>query len=164
MSFKKSVIQRRVHAFAGIKYSTTSRVLPQANSSSEAVFGRENTGSGFFQRCLAKKRGSTPEERRFWRDGIYEQIREVMPLRGSLGIERMCACGPGRWSLLMQEEGFEPEVICSPVIRKTGTRVPASGVTGNILVTRHLQYNPTSIEQSSKSRTVWCERCPRQRG
>jgi len=25
-----------------------------------------------------------------WRDGIYEQIREVMPLQGRLSIERMC--------------------------------------------------------------------------
>ncbi len=44
----------------------------------------------FFQRCLAESRGSTPEERRFWRDGIYDQIREVMSLQGSLSIERMC--------------------------------------------------------------------------
>jgi len=32
----------------------------------------------------------TPEERQFWRDGIYDQIREVMSLRGSLSIERTC--------------------------------------------------------------------------
>ena len=25
-----------------------------------------------------------------WRDGIYDQIREVMPMQGSLSIERMC--------------------------------------------------------------------------
>jgi hypothetical protein len=31
-----------------------------------------------------------PEERRLWRDGIYDQIREVMPLQGNLSIERMC--------------------------------------------------------------------------
>jgi hypothetical protein len=49
-------------------------------------------GSGFFQGCLAKSEGSTPEERRLWRDGIYDQIREVMPLQGqgNLSIERMC--------------------------------------------------------------------------
>jgi hypothetical protein len=27
---------------------------------------------------------------RVWRDGIYEQIRELMSLRGSLSVERMC--------------------------------------------------------------------------
>jgi hypothetical protein len=32
----------------------------------------------------------TPEARRNWQDGIYEQIREVMILQGSLSIERMC--------------------------------------------------------------------------
>jgi len=41
-------------------------------------------------KCLAKSQGSTSEERRFWRDGIYDQIREVMPLQGNLSIERIC--------------------------------------------------------------------------
>jgi hypothetical protein len=31
----------------------------------------------------------TPESRRFWRDDIYDQIREMMSLQGSLSIERM---------------------------------------------------------------------------
>ena len=44
----------------------------------------------FFKGCPAKSRGSTPEEQRKWRDGIYEQIREVMSMTGSLSIERMC--------------------------------------------------------------------------
>jgi Integrase core domain len=44
--------------------------------------------------CLAKGRGSTPEERRNWRDGIFEQIRAVMLLQGSLSIERMCQLVP----------------------------------------------------------------------
>jgi putative transposase len=56
----------------------------------ETSASRENAGSGFFQGCLAKSQGSTPEERRLWRDGIYDQIREVMPLQGNLSIERMC--------------------------------------------------------------------------
>jgi putative transposase len=52
--------------------------------------GTEGAGGGFFQRCLAKSRGSTPERQQLWRDGIYEQVREVMPMQGSLSIERMC--------------------------------------------------------------------------
>jgi hypothetical protein len=36
----------------------------------------------FFQRCLAKSRGSTPAERKRWREGIYDQIREVMSMQG----------------------------------------------------------------------------------
>src|SRR5262249_18328273 len=47
----------------------------------------------FFQRCLAKSRGSTPEEQRIWREGVYDQIRELMPMQGSLSIERMCQLG-----------------------------------------------------------------------
>jgi len=38
----------------------------------------------------AKSRGSTPEERYEWREAIYDEIQEVMPLQGSLSIERMC--------------------------------------------------------------------------
>ena len=53
-------------------------------SPTEAGAGGQDAGGGFFQRCLAKSRGSTPEERRFWRDGIYDQIREVMSIARQL--------------------------------------------------------------------------------
>jgi hypothetical protein len=43
-----------------------------------------------FRPCLAKGRGSTPCEQQVWQEGIYDQIREVMPLQGNLSIERMC--------------------------------------------------------------------------
>ena len=52
--------------------------------------GREGSVARFFQRCLAKSRGSMPEQRNHWRDGIYDQIREVMPMQGKLSVERMC--------------------------------------------------------------------------
>ena len=61
-----------------------------SKSAVEAVAGREDDGSGFFQRCLAKSRGSTPAEQQLWRADIYDQIREVMSRQGSLSIERMC--------------------------------------------------------------------------
>src|SRR5215469_11297096 len=67
---------------------------PKRKPTAQAAAGGEDPGSGFFQRCLAKSRGSTPEERRDWRDGIYEQIREVMLLQGSLSIDRMCQLVP----------------------------------------------------------------------
>src|SRR6516225_11085659 len=70
--------------------------LPKRKPTAKAAAGREDPGSGFFQRCLAKSRGPTPEERRNWRDGIFEQIREVMLLQGSLSIERMCQLVPVR--------------------------------------------------------------------
>ena len=40
-------------------------------------------GAGFFQRCRAKSTGSTPEERYQWREGLYDEIQELMPLQGS---------------------------------------------------------------------------------
>jgi transposase InsO family protein len=39
---------------------------------------------------FANNRGSTPARYRLWRDGIYEHIRELMPLQGRLSIEHMC--------------------------------------------------------------------------
>jgi hypothetical protein len=65
-------------------------LAPQRGSGFEAGAGGEDVGGGFFQRCLAKSRGSTPEKQRLWRDGIYDEIREVMPMQGSLSVERMC--------------------------------------------------------------------------
>ena len=37
-----------------------------------------------------KKSRLDASEQRLWRDGIYDQIREVMSLQGSLSVERMC--------------------------------------------------------------------------
>ena len=65
------------------------RELRQQSLTVEASGGRQDTGGGFFQRCLAKNRGSTPEQRLLWREGIYEQIRELMPKQGTLSIEQM---------------------------------------------------------------------------
>jgi hypothetical protein len=44
----------------------------------------------FFKCALQKKRGSAPEQQRLWRDGAYDQIREVVSMQGGLSIER-CA-------------------------------------------------------------------------
>jgi putative transposase len=57
---------------------------------SEASARREGFGSGFFQRRLAANRKSRPQEQRIWQADIYEYIRGVVSLQGSLGIERMC--------------------------------------------------------------------------
>lgn len=65
-------------------------LLPEGNPTAQTVASREGHGSGFFQRCLANSRGATPAEWRLWREGIYDQIREVMSMPGSLSIEHMC--------------------------------------------------------------------------
>src|SRR5271168_1651478 len=49
--------------------------------------------AGFFQRCLAAHRGTTPEARRDFRCGVYQQVREVDRLQGKLSVERMCWLG-----------------------------------------------------------------------
>ena len=44
----------------------------------------------FFKGALQKVEARRQKQEQLWRDGIYEQIREVMPLQGGLSIERMC--------------------------------------------------------------------------
>ena len=44
----------------------------------------------FFKGALQKVEARRQTQQRLWRDGIYDQIREVMPMQGSLSIERMC--------------------------------------------------------------------------
>ena len=44
----------------------------------------------FFKGALQKVEARRQKSRKLWRDGIYDQIREVMSLQGSLSIERMC--------------------------------------------------------------------------
>jgi len=70
--------------------STHASAHRKENPSAKALARREGDGGGFFEGCLAKSRGSTPAQQRLWREGIYEQIREPMPLQGRLSIEHMC--------------------------------------------------------------------------
>jgi transposase InsO family protein len=95
---------------------------PQGNPSLEAAFGREDPGGGFFQRCLAKNRGSTPAQQRLWRNGIYDQIREVMSLQGSLSIERMCQMVPvsrrGFYRSLKEQQPAEEEMEVRSAIQQ----------------------------------------------
>jgi len=44
----------------------------------------------FFKGALQKVECSAPADRKLWRDGIYDQIREMMPMQGNLTIDRMC--------------------------------------------------------------------------
>jgi hypothetical protein len=94
---------------------------PQGSPSPEAAFG-EDPGGGFFQRCLTKNRGSTPAQQRLWRDGIYDQIREVVSLQGSLSIKRMCQMVPvsrrGFYRSLKEQQPVEEEMEVRSAIQQ----------------------------------------------
>lgn len=94
----------------------------QGDPGTEAGAGIESAGSGFFQRCLEKSRGSTPEQQRLWRDGIYDQIREVMPMQGSLSIERMCQLAEvsraGFYRSLQEQRPVEEEMEVRSAIQQ----------------------------------------------
>jgi hypothetical protein len=103
-------------------------LLPTAGPSAEASAGRENPGSGFSQRCLAKSQGSTPEERQLWRDGIYDQIREVIRLQGNLSTERMCELA--RVSRASFYRTFQKRQLVEeePEVRSGSSRSPSTTV------------------------------------
>jgi len=44
----------------------------------------------FFKGALQKIETRRQERQRLWRNGIFDQIRELMPMQGNLSIERMC--------------------------------------------------------------------------
>src|SRR5271170_1930290 len=55
----------------------------------EGGAGDPGARSGFFQRCVAQNRGSTPARQRAWRDCVYEEIRVMRP-QTHLSVESMC--------------------------------------------------------------------------
>jgi hypothetical protein len=101
------------------------RLKACSNRTTEASPCGEDVGSGFFAGCLAASRGSTPAEHRQWREGIHAQIRGVMPMQGSLSVERMCRVAAVsrasfyRWlepSPPVEEEVEVPEAIQAVVL------------------------------------------------
>jgi helix-turn-helix protein/transposase len=93
----------------------------KGNPPAKAVARREGDGAGFFEGCLAKSRGSTPAQQRLWREGIYEHIRELMPLQGRLSIENMCQLVAlsrrGFYRSLRQQEPAEEETEVRSLIQ-----------------------------------------------
>src|SRR5882672_8620143 len=87
----------------------------------QALAGK-STGGGFFARCLAQNRGATPEERKRWRAGIYDQIREVMPVQGSLSAARMCQLSwvsrAGFYRSFRQTSPVEEEMMVRAAVQK----------------------------------------------
>jgi putative transposase len=63
-----------------------------------------------------------PAERQVWREGIYEQIREMMPLQGSLRVERMCELAPvsraGFYRWLQEPPSVEEEMEVRSLIQQ----------------------------------------------
>lgn len=75
-----------------------------------------------FSQRFIKNRGSTPEEKQLWREGIYDQIRGVMSMQGSLSIERMCYLGPvsraGFYRSLSEQMPVEEEMEARSAIQR----------------------------------------------
>ena len=59
----------------------------------------------FFQRCLAKSRGSTPAERRDWREGIYDQRFTPSELSYFLSVS-ICV---HLWLILFRSDDWIPQ-------------------------------------------------------
>ena len=71
---------------------------------------------------LAKSKGSTPAEHGDWRRGIYDYIRDVMPLQGRLSVERMCQLAgvsrAGFYRHLVEIEPDEEEMALRDAIQR----------------------------------------------
>jgi hypothetical protein len=65
---------------------------------------------------------SLPEEQYQWRGGVYDEIQEVMPLQGSLSIERMCQLAgvsrAGFYRSLQERAPFEEDMEVRNVIQQ----------------------------------------------
>ena len=76
----------------------------------------------FFKGALQKIGGSAPGQQRLWRDGIYDQMREVMPMQGGLSIERMCELArvsrAGFYRSLQEQASGEEDVEVRSVIQR----------------------------------------------
>ena len=70
------------------------RRCARKSAASSGLLAEKTLEVDFFKGALRNCTGSTPAEQQFWRDGIYDHIRDVMSQQGSLSIERMCQLGP----------------------------------------------------------------------
>jgi putative transposase len=61
-------------------------------------------------------------ERKLWREGIYDQIRDVVSMQGSLGIEQMCQLAPvsraGFYRSLQEQRPVEEEMEVRSAIQQ----------------------------------------------
>ena len=77
-----------------------------------------------------KKSRLDARERKLWRDGIYDEIREVMPVQGNASIERMCQLAlvsrAGFYRFLKDETPVEEDMELRSAIpaNRAGTSAP----------------------------------------
>ena len=69
------------------------RELRQQVTQLKRVVAEKTLEVDFFKGALQKIEARRQSRQRLWRDGIYDQIREMMPMQGGLSIERMCRAG-----------------------------------------------------------------------
>ena len=105
------------------------RALERENLRLKAALGDQGAGSGFFQRCVAQNRGSTPARQRVWRDCVYEEIRVMRP-QTHLSVESMCRLAQvsraGFYRHWQQREPRSEEIeLCAEVQRIALTPIAA---------------------------------------
>ncbi len=95
--------------------------LARENRLLKQALGEKTLEVDFFKGALQKS-GLEAREQQAWRDGIYDQIRELMSEQGKLSIERMCQlagvsrAGFYRW--LQRQEPVEEELEVRSVIQQ----------------------------------------------
>ena len=68
----------------------------------------------FFKGALQKVEARRQSNTQHWREGIYDQIRELMSMQGKLSIERMCQLAgvsrAGFYRSLQEQEPIEEDM------------------------------------------------------
>ena len=88
----------------------------------KAVLAEKTLEVDFFKGALQKVEARRQQSSKLWREGIYDQIREVMPLQGSLTIERMCQLAQvsraGLYRSLQEPQAAEAEMEVRSAIQQ----------------------------------------------
>ena len=84
----------------------------------------------FFKGALQKVEARRQSNTQAWRDGIYDQVRELMSMQGNLSIERMCQLAgvsrAGFYRSLQEREPVEEDMEVRSAIQNDLRRTQAA--------------------------------------
>ena len=104
------------------RHRITERALRNKLHQLKRVLGEKALEVDFFKGALQKIEARRQSSSRLWRDGVYDQIRELMPMQGSLSIERMCHLAEvsraGFYRSLQEREPVEEDMEVRSAIQR----------------------------------------------
>ena len=110
--------------------------LRKENHQLKRVLANKVLEVDFFKGALQKVEARRQRKGKLWREGIYDQIREVMSMQGSLSIERMCQLAQvsraGFYRSLAEQMPVEEEMeVRSAISRSLSSTGAATAIGGS---------------------------------